>query len=96
MRAYFVYILTNTPRGVLYVGVTRDLQRRVELHKVGRYSSFTRQWGTHRLVWQETHHDILAAIEREKTIKRWRRAWKFALVERDNPQWRDLFDESIG
>ena len=93
MRVYFVYMLTNRHRNVLYTGVTRDLLRRVGQHREGQFSSFTQRYSVHTLVWYEVHHNILAAIQQEKKIKKWRRPWKDALIEKDNPNWRDLFDD---
>ena len=92
MHVYFLYILASRRDGVLYVGVTRDLLRRVQQHRAGQFSVFTKKYNVKLLVWHETHHDIRAAIAREKTIKRWRRAWKIALIEKANPDWRDQFD----
>ena len=90
MNTYIVYMLATRRGGVLYVGVTRDLFRRVQQHRDGHFSQFTRKYGIKTLVWFEVHSDIRAAIAREKTIKRWRRAWKIALIEAANPTWRDL------
>ncbi|WP_376695501.1 GIY-YIG nuclease family protein [Wenzhouxiangella sp. EGI_FJ10305] len=92
-RQYYVYILTNRLRGTLYIGVTNDLIRRVWEHRQGRVSGFTRKYRLRRLVHFEVCGDICAAIEREKRLKRWRRAWKLALIEQQNPGWRDLFPE---
>jgi putative endonuclease len=72
--------------------VTTDLARRVWEHREGLLPGFTRDYGVKRLVWCETHDDVLGAIDREKIIKRWRRAWKLALIEADNPQWLDLYE----
>ncbi len=84
--------MTNKPRGVLYIGVTADLAARVMQHRSGTGSSFCRKYGLVRLVHSELHDDIVYAIAREKALKAWRRDWKIELVERDNPEWRDLFD----
>lgn len=89
-RQYFVYFLTNRPGGTLHRGVTGDLARRVVEHRTGRACGFTARYNLHRLVWFETHSNVAEAILREKRIKRWRRAWKDALVAKDNPGWRDL------
>ncbi len=90
MGVYAVYIVTNRPRGVLYTGVTGRLAQRAWQHREGAVPGFTRTYNLKRLVWFEPHEDMIEAITREKRIKRWRRAWKFELIERDNPQWRDL------
>jgi putative endonuclease len=87
---YFVYIMTNRVRGVLYTGVTNDMARRVIQHRTGKGVAFTARYNLYRLAWFEMHQDINAAILREKRIKRWRREWKFALVEELNPGWADL------
>jgi putative endonuclease len=90
---YCVYMLASRPRGTLYVGVTGDLVRRVWEHRSGAVPGFTRRYGVYRLVWFEVFDHAPAAIQREKTMKHWLRAWKLALVERNNPTWRDLYDE---
>jgi putative endonuclease len=92
-RKYFVYLTASKPNGTLYAGVTRDLVRRTFEHKSKAVAGFTQRYGVDRLVWFETYDDPLTAIAREKEIKKWRRAWKLALIERENPQWRDLFEE---
>jgi putative endonuclease len=85
-----VYILASRYKGTLYVGVTNNLSRRVGEHKGGYVPGFTRKYQVHRLVYFEEFASILEARRREHTLKRWRRAWKIALVEGVNPQWRDL------
>jgi putative endonuclease len=79
-------------RGTIYVGVTSHLSARVHQHRTGTGSDFCAQYGLNRLVWAEQGEDISACIEHEKRLKRWRREWKFALIERGNPDWHDLFD----
>ena len=93
MADYYVYILTNVPRGTLYTGVTNDLVRRAHQHRNGSAQSFTRRYGLKMLVYYERHDAPGAAIQREKNIKHWPRAWKLKLVELQNPQWRDLFKD---
>jgi putative endonuclease len=95
-HAYAVYMMTDQRRGVLYVGVTSQLPTRAQQHRDGEIAGFTRQHGCKSLVWFETHDDIEAAIRREKLIKRWRRAWKIALVEERNPEWADLAPALLG
>jgi len=90
---YFVYILANRRNGALYVGVTNDLARRMAEHKGGFVPGFTEQHGIDKLVYVEEYGSILEARARERTLKRWRRAWKIALIEKLNPEWRDLSDE---
>ena len=91
----FVYILASRRDGVLYTGVTNNLQRRMAEHKIGINTGFTYQYRTQKLVYFEPYTDLGTAIRREKQLKRWKRDWKIALIERDNPQWQDL-TESIG
>ena len=90
---YWVYILASARNGTLYVGVTNDLARRVQEHREGAVPGFTRTYGVTRLVHAEPHDDIRIAIEREKRLKKWRRAWKLALIEETNPDWRDLYPD---
>ena len=88
-----VYILASGRNGTLYVGVTSDLIRRVWEHRNDVVKGFTRKYHVHTLVWYEVHETMVSAIEREKSIKTWRRAWKLGLIEEMNPQWRDLYAE---
>jgi putative endonuclease len=90
---FFVYILTNRPCGVLYIGVTNDLVRRLAEYKGKLAPGFTRTYGVIMLVYYEEYSSILEARAREATLKRWRRAWKIELVDKFNPDWRDLSDE---
>ncbi len=90
---YCVYILASRPNGTLYVGVTNNLARRVFEHRLGLEDGFTKRHGVTRLVYAEPHDDVEMAIVREKRLKRWRRAWKIALIEQANADWRDLFDD---
>lgn len=95
-KTYWVYIMTNTRRGVMYVGVTSELTRRTWQHRNGAHEGFTKRYGCKRLVWFEGFSEPHLAIAREKQIKRWRRDWKFALIESDNPEWRDLWEDLVG
>jgi putative endonuclease len=88
-----VYILASQRNGTLYVGVTSDLLRRVWEHRSDAVPGFTRHYGVKNLVYAEFHPTMESAIVREKRLKKWRRAWKIDLVERDNPKWRDLYEE---
>ena len=90
---YYVYILASRPNGTLYIGVTNDLVRRVHEHRTDAADGFTRTYRVHRLVHFETTDDVTSAIHREKRLKEWKRAWKLALIEQANPDWRDLFDD---
>jgi putative endonuclease len=90
-----LYILASSPRGTLYIGVTSDLVKRVWEHKNNVTRSFTSDYGVHHLVWFERHDSMYCAIAREKSLKEWRRIWKIELVEKSNPEWRDLFAELV-
>ena len=88
-----VYILASRRNGTLYTGVTSDLARRVWQHRSNAVPGFVQDYGVRRLVFAEFHVTMEAAIVREKQLKKWRRAWKLELIERNNPQWRDLYEE---
>ena len=90
-----VYILASKRNGTLYVGVTSDIARRVWEHKSEPIESFTKRYRIHHLVYAEFHETMPDAILREKRIKKWRRAWKLNLIEQNNPEWRDLFEDVI-
>jgi putative endonuclease len=90
-----VYLLASKRNGTLYVGVTSDLVKRVWEHKNDVVEGFTAKYGVHLLVYYEMHADMLGAITREKQIKKWDRSWKLKLVERNNPEWKDLWPEVI-
>jgi putative endonuclease len=90
--SYYVYLLASRRCGTLYLGVTNDLIRRVYEHRIKAVPGFSAQYGVDRLVWYEVYQDALTAIAREKEIKKWRRDWKIALIEADNPDWNDLFE----
>jgi putative endonuclease len=92
MKRPCVYILTNKPYGTLYVGVTSDLARRIWEHKHHILEGFTERYGLHRLVYVDSHETMIDAIAREKKLKRWRREWKVALIEKDNSEWLDLYE----
>ncbi|MDY0872592.1 GIY-YIG nuclease family protein [Dongia rigui] len=88
----WVYIVTNRPHGTLYVGVTSDLPRRIWEHREGVVEGFTSRYKLHQLVHAEFHDDIRGAIQREKNIKGWSRGWKLDLIEKENPNWEDIFE----
>jgi putative endonuclease len=92
MHGGWVYIMTNWPNGTLYIGVTSDLPHRVWEHREGLIEGFTKRYGLTRLVFFERHDDIRTAIQREKSLKSWRRAWKVRLIVATNPGWDDLYD----
>ena len=85
-----VYILASEPYGTLYIGVTSNLAARIEAHRSGAVDGFTKQHGVHTLVYLEAHADMYEAIQREKRLKKWNRAWKIRLIEEMNPEWKDL------
>jgi putative endonuclease len=87
----WVYIVTNQRNGTLYIGVTARLASRIQQHKSLDMPGFTQRYKLTRLVYAERHEEMLRAIQREKSLKRWPRAWKLALIEELNPEWDDLF-----
>jgi putative endonuclease len=95
-RNFYVSILANKIGGTLYIGVTNDLIRRVAEHRSKIAQSFTKRHDVTRLVYFECFHQIEQAIHREKRLKKWTRAWKISLIEKDNPDWNDLYPEIAG
>tara|TARA_B110000902_G_C13960065_1_gene457070 strand:+ start:353 stop:643 length:291 start_codon:yes stop_codon:yes gene_type:complete len=87
------YILTNKPRGTLYIGVTSNLPQRIWQHKNKVTKGFTEKHKLNKLVWYELHDNMMSAIEREKALKAWKREWKIRVVEEMNPTWGDLYDD---
>jgi putative endonuclease len=92
MRGGWVYIVTNRPFGVIYVGVTNNLARRAWEHRQRLHPGFTQRYHLVRLVFAELHEEIVTAIQRETSIKRWPRAWKLDLIATQNPDWEDLYN----
>ncbi len=92
MAGGWVYIMTNHLNGTLYVGVTSNIARRAWEHRQATASSFTARYGLDRLVYAEPHPDIRTAIQRERTLKHWPRAWKVRLIIATNPDWLDLYE----
>jgi putative endonuclease len=90
-KTSYVYILASKTVGTLYTGITSDLPARVAKHKAGTYEGFSKKYGVDKLVYYERHGSAEAAIEREKRLKKWRRAWKIQLIENANPKWEDLY-----
>ena len=93
MSGGWVYLMTNRPNGVLYTGVTSDIARRAWEHREGLVKGFTRRYGLKRLVYMEFYEDIRGAIQREKNLKHYSRAWKAQLIIEANPDWRDLYED---
>ena len=91
-REGWVYMLASKRNGTLYLGVTSDVATRLEQHRSGAVAGFAKKYGCRNLVWLERHDDILEARQRELRMKKWKRAWKLDLIEKDNPQWQDLSD----
>ena len=96
MRQFFVYILASRPGGAIYVGVTSDLLRRVYEHKNGLIAGHTKSYRINKLVHFENYQTARDAIQREKNIKHWPRAWKTRLIAQENPTWRDLYEDIGG
>jgi putative endonuclease len=93
MPSGFVYILASKRNGTLYTGITSNLYGRIHAHRNGRGSKFVAKYRVHRLVWFEEHELYVRAIQRETSIKHWKRAWKLALIEKTNPDWLDLTEK---
>jgi len=96
MKYYFVYILASKRNGTLYIGVTNNLLRRVKEHKDKVVKGFTEKYGVDKLVYYEQTENVSSAISREKVWKKWERKWKLELIEKENPDWRDLYFELGG
>src|SRR5438874_11983737 len=94
MKQPAVYILASKRNGTLYVGVTSNLASRIEAHRLGVIDGFSEKYGVKTLVYFELHDDMYEAIQREKRIKKWNRAWKIQLIEQCNPEWTDLSDQA--
>jgi putative endonuclease len=90
-KNYYVYILASKRNGTLYIGVTQDLLKRVDLHKKELLDGFTKKYNVNMLVHYEVYQDIKDAILREKRLKKWKREWKIKLIEEKNPNWKDLY-----
>lgn len=95
MKKFWVYILASKKNGTLYIGVTSELIKRVYQHKNDLVGGFSNKYQTHLLVYFEEHQTAEAAIKREKRLKKWERRWKLRLIEKSNPEWRDLYNEII-
>ncbi len=91
----YVYLLASRRNGTLYIGVTSNLIKRIWEHKNNVVEGFTKRYRVHALVWYELHSTMESAISREKAMKEWKRRWKLDLIERENPQWNDLYKDLI-
>jgi putative endonuclease len=92
-KLFYVYILASDKNGTLYIGITSKLRDRIHQHKTGEFDGFTKKYNVKNLVYYEIFGDSYAAISREKQLKEWKRKWKIELIEKDNPDWRDLYDD---
>ena len=95
MKQPYVYILASKKNGTLYTGVTSNLVQRIWQHKNNQVAGFTEKYSVHVLVYFEQHQEMSSAILREKQIKKWRRNWKIQLIEENNPQWEDLWEQIV-
>lgn len=93
MKQYYIYIMSSTKGGAIYIGVTGNLIKRVYQHREGLVDGFSKQYKTKRLVYFESSTDVKSCIEREKQLKGWRRQWKVELIEAVNPEWEDLWKQ---
>ena len=96
MKKYYIYILASKRNGTLYIGITDNIARRIYEHRNNLIEGFTKKYGVHRLVYVEAYHYVWDALKREKQLKKWNRAWKIALIEKENPNWADLYETLIG
>lgn len=96
MKIYAIYILTNKSRGTLYIGVTNNLKRRMQEHRLKLVDGFTKKYDLTALVHVEQFEYIINAIRREKQLKQWNRQWKIDLIEATNPEWNDLYESIFG
>ena len=94
-KNYFTYILASKRNGTLYIGVTSNLIKRIYEHKNNLVEGFTKKYKVHTLVYYEQTNDSESAILREKQLKKWNRKWKLELIEKNNPQWADLYEELL-
>ena len=93
MKSYYVYILTSKRNGALYIGITNSLVRRVCEHKNDLINGFSKRYHIHTLVCYQRFDDVKSAIQHEKRLKKWNRKWKLALIEENNPEWKDLYED---
>jgi putative endonuclease len=91
--SFYVYVLTNKRSGTLYIGMTDNLVARVWQHREGAVEGFTNRYGLKSLVWFEIHESRESAFARERQLKKWNRTWKLQLIEKQNPEWRDLWND---
>ena len=92
MKKYYVYILASKKKGTLYIGITNDLKRRIYEHKEGLVEGFTKKYKVEQLVYFEETENVSSAISREKQIKKWKREWKIKMIEKNNVEWKDMYE----
>ncbi len=92
-KSFYVYILASERNGTLYLGVSSDLVKRIWEHREGLFEGFTKKYGIKHLVWFEVHAEAMSAITREKQLKKWNRDWKINMIQQENPDWRDLYED---
>jgi putative endonuclease len=92
MKTYYVYILASKRNGTLYIGFTSNLIQRIYQHKNNLVEGFTKKYNIHKLVYYEETSNVFSALEKEKQLKKWNRKWKLELIEKNNPEWKDLYD----
>jgi putative endonuclease len=93
--SFYVYILASRRNGTLYIGMTDDIAKRIWQHREGIIPGFTKRYGVKMLVWVEAHDSRESAFLRERQVKKWNRSWKLRLIEKENPAWRDLWDDLL-
>ena len=93
--SFYVYILASRRNGTLYIGMTDDIAKRAWQHRNGIMPGFTKKYGVKLLVWLEQHDSRESAFMRERQLKKWNRSWKLQLIEKENPNWRDLWDDLL-
>ena len=93
-KTYYIYFLSSSNNSALYIGVTNDLERRIEEHRSGLIPGFTQKYNCHKLVYYEQYSDVNEAIAREKQLKKWSRSKKNGLVEKTNPEWKELYPKN--
>jgi putative endonuclease len=95
VKQYYIYILASKKNGTLYIGVTNNLLKRVFEHKNNLVEGFTKKYNVHNLIYYEQYGDVYSAISREKRLKKWKRRWKIELIEKFNPNWKDLYCDLV-
>jgi putative endonuclease len=94
-KYYYVYILANNRNGTLYIGITSEIVKRIWQHREKVFQGFTEKYNINKLVYYEIFKDPQNAIKREKRLKKYKREWKINIIEKDNPEWKDLYDQLI-